>query len=172
MIVATFYHGDDDSALAWKQHDVYHDALAIIVDRCNRYAAFAKAVLNDTDHENWGRVFSFDHRTLQNAHDLLAAAWRFENDFRQGWLAFEIDQPAIRPEALWLDWLHAEVAAWIDHPHLVRTVHLILANQNQPTGYAAEARLCLDIIERFANVPWQTIWPATYKMRLAKSHKS
>ena len=58
------------------------------------------------------------------------------------------------PKLLWIDWLRKELSAWIDHPHLVRSVQLILANQNKPIGYAAEFRLCTDIVDRFHSVPW------------------
>ena len=74
MIVVPLFEGDDDCEMAWKQHDVYGDALAIIVSTCNRHARFACAVLNDADHPDWGTVECFDHLTIQAAHDFLAAA--------------------------------------------------------------------------------------------------
>ena len=79
MIVGTFFNGDDDNILARAQHDIYGDALGILISSCNRFTRFSKAVLNDTGHVDWGQIESFDHRTLQRAHDLLAAAWRYEN---------------------------------------------------------------------------------------------
>lgn len=35
MIVGTTFDGDDDNHLAWLQHDVYHNALGIIISMCN-----------------------------------------------------------------------------------------------------------------------------------------
>lgn len=153
LIVGTFFHGDDDNVLARAQHDIYGDALGILLSSCNRFTRFSKAVLNDTEHVNWGQIESCDHRTLQRAHDLLAAVWRYENASQQKNFHFSTHKES-SPELLWIDWLRKELSAWIDHPHLVRSVQLILANQNKPIGYAAESRLCTDIVDRFHSVPW------------------
>lgn len=110
--------------------------------------------MNDTEHHNWGQVETFDHRTLELAHDLIAAAWRFKNDSRQESLPFPEAIPP--PEALWLKWLQAETSAWIGAPKLVRSVQLILTNQNKPIGYLAESHLSLGIMDRFDSVPWTT----------------
>ena len=56
--------------------------------------------------------------------------------------------------AIGLQSLSAEVESWIERPHFVRNVQLILCNQNQPVGYLAESQLCVDIIDHFRDVPW------------------
>ena len=163
MIVGSYFDGDDDTGLAWKQHDVYGQALQIMVSTCNRYAAFAKGVLDDIsktllrdiNHHEWGNIYRCDHRTLQDAHDLLAAAWRFRHDFRQGALPFGDIEPPKAVELLWLDWLHNEVSNWIDRPYLVRSVQAILVKQNKFTGYLAESKLSVDIMHCFTDVPWK-----------------
>ncbi|MCY4221238.1 MAG: hypothetical protein OXC25_11595 [Thiotrichales bacterium] len=71
MIVVPLFEGDDDE-VAWKQHDVYGHALAVIVSTCIRYVRFARIVLNDAGHPDWGTIVDLDHRTMQSAHDLLA----------------------------------------------------------------------------------------------------
>ena len=88
MWVVPSFDGDVGMEVAKKQHDVYGPALWIIVRQCNLYAEFTRRVLDDADHLEWGTVESFDHRTLQGAHDLLAAVWRFRNDFQQPVLPF------------------------------------------------------------------------------------
>ena len=155
MIVASRFEGDVDMELAWKQHDVYGKALRIIVSTCNFYARFSTALLADKQHCNWGNVERFDHRTLQMAHDLLAGAWRFENDFQQGTLNLEHEkEESLDPEEAWLQWLDKEVHGWINYPYLVRYVHLILNDQNKAPGYIAESQLCLGIMDRFSWIPW------------------
>ncbi|MEQ8652020.1 MAG: hypothetical protein RIC87_06110 [Kiloniellales bacterium] len=153
MIVGTYFDGDDDMELAWKQHDVYGQALGIVVGTCNRFALFAVALLGDSGHKEWGRIEGCDHRTLQGAHDLLAAAWRFREGSRQGELPLVED--AFLDEARWLDWLRTELSTWIDEPRMVRSVQLILSNQNEPAGYEAETSLCLALLDRFSDVPWK-----------------
>jgi len=168
MIVGSYFDGDEDMELAWKQHDAYHQALGLIIRTCNRFARIARAILDDQVHEKWGTIETCDHRTLQGAHDLLAAAWRMQNDFRQGVLPFEKSRSLLVAENEWLDWLAAEVSTWFDRPHFVRNVQLILCNQNQPKGYAAESQLCVDIIDHFRDVPWQTHWREAYVQDLTK----
>ena len=157
MIVGKFFEGDDDTAIAWSQHDVYHHALGTIIQTSNRLTLFAKLLLDDESHANWGRIENCDHRALQDAHDLLAAAWRFHNDFRQSELKLERGPEPLVPqtlENLWIWWLRDEIEKWVWQPALVRKVQLILANQNQPVGYAAESSLCLALLDRFHDVPW------------------
>ena len=100
MIVGKYFIGDTVDPLARMQHDVYHDALQIIQGQAIRQVEFALTVLGTDDPsvapklgvEEGDLVFAFnthrtrvkgigvlrvDHRTLQDLHDLLAAAWRF-----------------------------------------------------------------------------------------------
>ena len=167
MYVFPFFEGDVDMEVAWKQHDVYPQALRVIVSRCNLYAEFARLALNDTDHPEWGTIESFNHRTLQHAHDLLAAVWRFRHDFRQLALPFVRKEPLDEAPRLWLDWLRREVAGWIRYPDRVRLVQLILTNQNERRGHMAEAQLSLNIIDGFTDVPWHRKWREAYEDSLA-----
>lgn len=156
MWIVPLFDDDVDMEVAEKQHDVYGQALRIIVSQCNLYAEFARRLLNAADHAEWGTIEHFDHRTLQNAHDLLAAVWRFRHDCRQLLLPFvpTVEDPLDEAQSLWLDWLRREIAGWIEHPDLVRLVQLILTNQNKPLGNMAEAQLSLHIVDWFADVPW------------------
>jgi hypothetical protein len=171
VIVGTFFKCDDDTEAAWKQHDVYGEALGAIIRTSNRLALFAKSLLDDKSHPNWGTIETCDHRTLQGAHDLLAAAWRFRHNFRQSELPLERSPELLvphTPENLWLWWLRDEIEKWVWQPELVRDVQQILANQNQPAGYAAESRLCLALLDRFHDVPWNSRWRDAYESDLAK----
>ena len=97
-----------------------------------------------------------------HGHDLLAAVWRFRNDFQQPLLPFVDKKSLDELQTLWLGWLRHEIAGWIDYPHRVRLVQLILTNQNELPGYIAEAQLSLDIINWFTEVPWnQTLREAS-----------
>ena len=171
MIVAPFFKGDMDMEVASKQHDVYGQALWIIVRKCNLYAEFARRLLDDADHSEWGTVESFDHRTLQGAHDLLAAAWRCRYDFRQLELPFVNKNSLDEVQELWLDWLRNEIAGWFDYPKRVRWVQLILTNQNKPPGYVAEAQLALNIINWFWGVPWNQGLSEAHEADLAEYRK-
>lgn len=142
-----WFQGEDSIAAQWEQHDMYGRALAIIAGGCQQHRASAAAMLG-LPPPLW--VETFDHRTLQQAHDLLAAVWRFRNDAAQPRL------PGLgAKEALpWLEWLRAEVASWHQTPEIVRLVGEILAQPNCPAGYAAEDRLAEQLQARYADVPW------------------
>lgn len=169
MIVAELFQGDDDTEIAWKQHDVYNQALQIIVGTCQSYARFARRLLNDQDHDPWGYVEKFGHKAIQSSHDLLAAVWRYKNDLRQNELPFIQRGPA-DVERLWLAWLRDEVESWTDAPDLVRHVITILANQNQPLGYAAESELALGILRRFSglDIQWKNDLETIFEASLEK----
>ena len=154
MIVGLYFEGDD-AEVAWKQHDVYDAALAIIVSTCNLHTNRARSLLNSSDHPEWGKIDRYDHRTLQLAHDLLAAVWRSRNSFRQTSLLAGDNRTLDEVKLLWLDWLRNEIAGWSTLPHLVRSVQLTLTNQNEQPGFEAETQLCIDIFDRFPDVPWE-----------------
>ncbi len=112
VIVGTFFKCDDDTETARKQHDVYGEALGAIIRTNNRLALFAKSLLDDKSHPNWGTIETCDHRTLKGAHDLLAAASRSRHDFRQSELPLErVPERLVphMPENLWLWWLRDEI---------------------------------------------------------------
>ncbi len=155
MIVGSCFYGDDDMETARRQHDVYGEALGQIIAECNRLARFARDVVGDSVADGWGTTDRVDHRTLQWAHDLLAAAWRYHNPVRQTVLELPEFQNPQTLEVRWLDWLSKEVKSWMERPMLVREVQNVITNANTGVGYAAEARLSLALCERFEEVPWE-----------------
>ena len=86
MIVSPRFDGDGhiDGYVMWRQHDVYYQALGIIMNTCQEYVRMAHSLIGDPS-SGWEFINSYDHRTLQDSHDILAAVWRFrhENEIRQ-----------------------------------------------------------------------------------------
>lgn len=136
------------------QHDVYFDALQEIIDANWNFAEFSSAVL--VCEQDVAGPPAIDHRTLQNAHDLLAAAWRYRNRQSQREL---FEEPG---KDDWVRWLQCELSAWRHKPALVRDVLLILKNQNTPIGFAFEGRLALGIMQRFPDVPWKQEYQSAF----------
>ena len=159
MIVGSIFDGDVDKKLMWEQHDVYHRALGVIVTKCDHMAAFARKLLADDIHNGWGEHGTCDHRTLQQAHDLIAAAWRYRFAPSDRVFPFAEENPEFSADYSqmhgWLHWLNEEVDGWIDAPHLVRSVQLILTHQNDDAGYRAEDQLFKDLVRHFQDVPWK-----------------
>lgn len=152
MIVSCQFIGDSRE-VASAQHDVYYDALQIIVKACNKYARFSKLVIVTDEFSNWGNVWKFDHRVLQFHHDLIATAWRYQTQASQLRVDYEEDEKSI--QLRWLEWLTDEVQNWIERPEWVRLVQIILDNQNTPIGQKTETMLSLEIMDYFSEVPWK-----------------
>jgi hypothetical protein len=171
MIVCSEFDGDDQN-VAWRQHDVYNSALEIIVTGTNRFTLAARHVLKDQGHASWGRIQRVDHRTLQGAHDILAAAWRWKFLPRQPELFQSAADGALNLEKVWLNWLSDEVDSWIEAPETIRLIQIILSNQNEQTGYAAETTLSLALMEKFAEVAWRSDRKSAVIQDLAKIEES
>ena len=157
MIVAPRFRDDTDDEAQLKQHDTYGYALRTIIEVADKYAEFAKKLLGDEKHPDWGLKHraEIDHRTLQEAHDLLAAAWRYQHAFRrQLTLSFPENRPDEPTEVLWLRWLRAEIESWSERPDMVRYIQIILTSQNDDKGYEAERALATAIKDKFYEAPW------------------
>jgi hypothetical protein len=152
MIVSIQFAGDSIE-VASAQHDVYSAALEIIVKNCNRYALFARTVMQSENFQNWGFIQQFDHRTLQFQHDLLATVWRYQTLASQ--LRIDCDEDRQSIQIRWLDWLKNEVLSWIEKPEWVRFIQIIIENQNTPIGQKTETMLSLAIMNFFSDVPWR-----------------
>lgn len=74
VIVGYNFEGDDDHFMKWRQHDVYGDALRIIIFSCKAHSENAAALLQAALPVGWQLGPTFDHRVLQDCHDILAAA--------------------------------------------------------------------------------------------------
>jgi len=165
MIIGTLFDGDDDNQTKDVQKKVYGEALTIIVGGCREHVRAAEAIL--LTRNIWAEAFltksAFDHRTLQWAHDILAAAWRFRSGAIYPSFSFDGDgaHQAQTSEA-WLGWLRSEVDRWPRfHPSLIRSVAAAVVNSNTERGEAAEDSLLLQLLDVYENVPWRKLlWRA------------
>lgn len=102
MIVGSRFHGDLQfgAHVMFKQHEAYYHALNTIVRICQEYGQLAYIVVKG--HSNhWEFVESFDHRSLQDAHDLLAAAWRFRHELKVRQMTLPGFGPCENPHCRW-----------------------------------------------------------------------
>ena len=170
MIVGKRFHGDDDNDVMWLQHDVYNEALGIISGICQEYTNLAHRILDDNP-PRLEAITSYDHRTLQRAHDTIAAAWRYRclPSLRQMELALDCEHRKCPDFAgHWLKWLEAEVSSWKHDTRLIRFVVTVVKNQNVPVGYLAENDLNLELLLRYEDIPWyQRVVYSAYSIRRA-----
>jgi hypothetical protein len=151
MIVGTYFTDDANYDLKIKQHDIYYRAIGLMITSCNNIAECAPVPDYLAPCENWGKIDKCDHRTIQFAHDLLAAVYRYKVLVSSQDLASNrIEEPT----SSWITWFCIEVQSWWKAPALLENFLAILTHQNEPYGYLAETRLCLAILDRFRDVPW------------------
>lgn len=82
MWVGTEFPGDDNRVLKYVQHAVYGEMVGrLFSGPRDRYLNAARLLRVDNEFVQKLRAMtSFDHRTLQGAHDRIAAFFRFRHD--------------------------------------------------------------------------------------------
>ena len=155
MVVKDYFYGDNDPSfrVSLIQQDVYKSSLRLIVNACLDHMKAGFMLVGQDYPKKWDREFQFDHRTLQLAHDLVAAAWRFDCLETELPLFFQLDREVVI-ERKWRSWLQNELGLWRDEPAIVRNVIIVLGNQNVENGYHAEDLLTQALVRRFDNVDW------------------
>jgi hypothetical protein len=144
MIVASEFPGDDDTTLMHIQHDSYCPHVSELF-RAARLRYLAAAGLLEVEDELTQLIrftLTFDHRTLQYAHDLLAARFRYQSkDSTQIRLGEDPDAHQQRLAAQWDAWFTREVNERLEDPLFTRAILTAAAWANQDRGVQAESTL-------------------------------
>ncbi len=159
MIIGTAFRGDHEYRVMGVQHDIYPGRVSYLLHTARQVYLKAEAILGistvpgilvpDAD--------SFDHRVLQNMHDIIAASFRY---YRANRLHPELPFPGQeddtkRIERLWDDYYTSEVRELMQsEPHLARAVVVAIAFENTDIGYAAEDTGQTILLNRYADIPW------------------
>lgn len=148
MIVASRFPGDDNDVVMNLQHDCYGHSLWLIVNQCKyRYLEAVRLLSLSNDFIKTVRELeSFDHRTLQYTHDILAAIFRERNAER-----LQQSLPGIIYDGSYKDWvlvewgnfLQTEIKCILDNtPEFARWVLTAIIYPNPDLkGKSAEAAL-------------------------------
>ena len=141
MMVGSEFPGDNNDTLMNVQHAVYSEMVVrLFTAPRDRYLVAAALLRLDT--ELVGRLRSmngFDHRTLQLAHDRIAAFFRFSRD-DGGQLQLgesEADYHR-RLEEAWREFVQSEVGRLTTDDEFVRAICTAAAFGNKEPGVAAE----------------------------------
>src|ERR1035438_8624097 len=142
MMVGSEFHGDNNSTLMEVQHSVYGEMVVrLFTGPRDRY--LAAAALLRTDNELSKRLRSmdgFDHRTLQLAHDRMAAFFRFRDDGGQLQLGESEKDYRRRLEESWREFVQTEVRELTTDDEFARAICTATAFGNKEPGVAAETR--------------------------------
>ena len=144
MIVAPRFPGDTNERLMWLQHDLYSSLVGLLYSIAReRYNDACQYIGVDTPlRRDVIKRQGVDHRVLQDAHDLIAAAYRLTQPGGVQ-LAFGEDVTSWdeRQRRAWSTFFQEETARLTDDAALTRVILTAAVNENTPAGYAAEAEL-------------------------------
>ena len=152
MWVGTEFLGDTNQALKDVQFRLYGEMLVRLYSRPrDRYLDASRLLQIDTDLATRLRSMdSFDHRTLQDIHDLVAAWFRFSQDDGGQLRLGETDEAYLdRLANEWRAFFDEEIGRLTSDDEFVRAVLVAAAFGNTDRGYAAEAQLREILKERY-----------------------
>ena len=130
------FPGDDDKRLFDMQVSCYSDALGIIVRIVGKRYLYSESILRceGSISKEVHELRSFDHRTVQGVHDLIAGWYRFN---RRTERLFPLDEDLKKD---WFAFLAEEVNLLSREPDFVTGVLDACIHANTETGYAGEKR--------------------------------
>ena len=152
MIVGPRFPGDDNEPVMLAQHDEYFPVISEWGRRALKRLEYAEELTGGEDglaDRLRGRR-GFDHRVLQEAHDLIAAWDRFS---QCRWLPLfdpAPDRAALR--AAWREFASAEIGRLIEDARVTKALLEAIGHENEPAGYAAEKWLGELLRARYAEM--------------------
>jgi hypothetical protein len=159
MIITEIFEGDQNRVLKNIQHDEYGRSIGRMFESARSELIHADAVLatNLPIVEQAKAVKNFDHRVLQDAHDIIAAAYRFRHDDScQLQLLESIDIQTIRYLRDWTSWLGDQLEELVRRPLFVRATVEAVLFANTDIGCKAENRLCDSLLTHFSAGDWMS----------------
>ena len=157
MIVCRVFENDGNEALKDVQHGEYMRSVGSIFRAARAVLAQADAIIGSDllIVERSRQVRTFDHRVLQDAHDILAAAFRHEaDDGGQLILGEDAQAQLLRYRNQWLQWLDGKLQDLVRYPQFVRSVVECVIFQNTEMGYMAENRVGDILLTHFSAGDW------------------
>jgi hypothetical protein len=157
LIISRAYPSDDNDLLQNVQHALYSRHVFELFDAARQAMVWAADVLNADllVAEKARTVERFDHRVLQDAHDIMAASFRHKCDVGERYRLPEGERDLREHYRLtWHTWFTAELETLAKSPNFVRSVVQTVLLTNTELGYAAERDVCALLIARFGMDDW------------------
>lgn len=156
MIVERVFENDENEYLKWVQHNIYDDLLwHLYQNAASHYLLDVQYIWVFPDFVPIIRQLkTFDHRVLQDGHDLIGAYYRFilcphQNSvgFPDGFNAKEYYQAA------WKDYYLQEVRLLGDLETIAEAIVTAVAFENTDRGLESERRLRDLLLQRYKSMP-------------------
>ncbi|KAF0282826.1 hypothetical protein [Spiribacter roseus] len=158
MIIGNAFDGDIFEDVKHCQHDLYGQVLERIYrSAVTRYKQAERILQQDTELGCGHPMSSFDHRTLQELHDRIAAFFSYSFGERLHPELPGLNQYKSREERitrLWLDFFDGELSRLFDnYPDIVRLVLIATAYANPDRrGSEAEETLYRFVLEAYSQL--------------------
>lgn len=157
MIVGTSYPSDDNDQLKDAQRELYWQLVPRLFAAARAELLRAEEIL-DTKvviAEKARAIENVDHRVLQDAHDIMAAAFRHGHDDGSQLRLLETEaERGERYRAAWLEWFETELAALAKIPRFVRSTVQAVVLANTELGFAAERDIGELLVSRYELQHW------------------
>jgi len=164
MIKVPRFDGDNNDKLLNVQHDAYWDLVAWLFETARRRYLEAARLLRAEDDLTKAvqEKTTFDHRTLQDAHDLIAAHYRFtHDDGGQLRIGEDADGYRLRLRKAWDGFFRSEVRALVQDDEIALAMVKATVYENQKDGYSAESRVECLLNERYHEMSESPAWDKT-----------
>lgn len=157
MIVGTSYPSDDNNQLKDVQHELYWRLVPRLFAAARAELLRAEEILETqvVIAEKARAIESVDHRVLQDAHDIMAAAFRHGHDDGSQLRLLETEaERGERYRAAWLEWFETELAALAKIPRFVRSTVQAVVLANTELGFSAERDIGELLVSRYELQHW------------------
>jgi len=153
MFVGSRFPGDTNDTLMKVQSDLYGELIGVLYGHPReRYLGACRLLQSDSElGKKVETETTFDHRTLQGAHDHIAAWFRFLQNDKGSRTLFESEESyRERLASEWRSVFESEVRGLSEDDEFVRAVLTAAAFSNpDKAGCAAESRLDDILKERY-----------------------
>ena len=142
-IDSTFY-GDENKTVMHIQHDEYGSIISEFVSGAIKKYRYAEAILAVSTEIGKNLPSSFDHRVVQDTHDMIAAFFRFKEYSHGSLFKEEIDKPdCIRR---WHQFASREIGELLEMPYFARAMILAVVDKTSKMPDENEKAM-LEILE-------------------------
>ena len=157
MMVFNVYQDDNNQVLKLVQHAHYGGKVTHMFRQAKLRFILADMILqaNLPIIKEIRAIEQLDHRVLQDAHDIIAATYRYRHDDGGQLNLFRQDQKLEDYYASkWTQWYEDKITELLESSEFVRFVVLAVLHTNTKNGYEYEHRLCDFLICHFSMGDW------------------
>jgi len=151
MHITDAFEGDNNAALKTLQRDLYPAQVGAMYSKLKRRYLIASEIVSVRDDIYYvlSDQKTFDCQFLQEAHDLIAAYYRFIHGAFDFPLREDDAEAMERLKKEWVNFFNAEVEEMADTPEIVKAFVIVASNAGNETGRLGESMLAYHLIGKY-----------------------